>query len=419
MRIVLVNPNRYLEPPVIPLGIEYLAHYLDREGHRLKVVDLAFSSDPEQDLMEGLAEFEPDVVGFSLRNSDTCLYHDSVFFLDEAAGLVAACRKACGARVVVGGSGLLPGPREVADFLGSDFAVYGPGERALPALLSYLERGVSPPRIIDGWEHSFDRGEVPARGRWLDYRPYLEKRGVAGFNTQTGCAGDCRFCLEAGLPWRARDPVSVVREIEGAREAGCGDFHLCDSEFNQDLDTCKAFLGELAAADAGITWSLYMKPLPHDRTLFKMLAETGARSVTLSVDSDSMRRGSYDLLDLQSFMVLAGREGVRVAVDLLVGFPGESPEALRDLMDFLRAAGPDTVGVNAWIRLYKYTPLGMELRENPPGRGEIEGDDPDFLRPVFYHWLDLEGCRELIGGDPLFRVEGLERRSNYERLRER
>jgi|GEM_PF-2733011 hypothetical protein len=32
MRVALVNPNRYLEPPVIPLGLEYLARYLDRGG---------------------------------------------------------------------------------------------------------------------------------------------------------------------------------------------------------------------------------------------------------------------------------------------------------------------------------------------------------------------------------------------------
>ena len=47
MRVALVNPNRYLEPPVIPLGIEYLAHYLDREGHEVEVIGLAFTADPE------------------------------------------------------------------------------------------------------------------------------------------------------------------------------------------------------------------------------------------------------------------------------------------------------------------------------------------------------------------------------------
>ncbi|MGQ9705373.1 MAG: hypothetical protein ACUVS1_12550 [Actinomycetota bacterium] len=45
-------------------------------------------------------------------------------------------------------------------------------------------------------------------------------------------------------------------------------------------------------------------------------------------------------------------------------------------------------------------------------------EDPDFLRPVYYNWLDMERLQGLIGDDPLFRIEGLERRSNYERLRE-
>ena len=416
MRVALVNPNRYLEPPVIPLGIEYLAHYLDREGHEVKVIDLAFAEEPGRVLEEELGSFDPQVAGFSLRNIDTALYQDSVFFLAEAAELVSACRRACEARVVVGGTALLAGPREVADYLACDFAVYGPGERAFPALLSCLARGVSPPRLVDGWDYSFDRDEVPARGRWVDYAPYLRERGVPGFATQTGCRGECSFCLEAGLPWRARSPRAVVGELANLRAAGYGDLHLSDCEFNQDLDTAKELLREMAGADLGLSWSLYMKPLPHDQALFRLLAATGAVSVTLSVDSQSLSRGAYSLMDIQSFIVLAHRQGMKVAVDLLVGFPGEGWEEMRDIFDFFRGVRPDTVGVNAWIRIYKYTGLGMGVRERPPSAGLIEGDDPDFIEPVFYRWLSIEDCLELIAGDPLFRIDGLERRSNYERL---
>jgi len=415
--VALVNPNRYLEPPVIPLAIEYLAHYLDREGHEVQVIDLAFTADPVAVLRKELAYLQPQVVGFTLRNSDTCLYHDSVFFLDEAAELISSCRQACDAKVVIGGSGLLLGPREVADYLGCDHAVYGPGERAFPYLLKYLQDGISPPRLIDGWEHSFDRDEAPLRGRWVDYSPYLKERGLAGFSTQTGCDGDCCFCLEAGLPWRARSPGAVVRELRSLREAGCNDLHLCDSEFNLDPETCKTFLRELAGADLDLSWTLYMRPLPHDEALFRMLAATGAHSVTLSVDSDSLYRGRYSLLDIQSFIVLAQRRDIRVAVDLLVGFPGEGAAEVRDILDFFRGVRPDTVGVNAWIRLYKYTAMGGSIREKKPDVGVVEGDDPDFLSPVFYNRLSLEECRALIGDDPLFRIEGLERRSNYERLK--
>jgi radical SAM superfamily enzyme YgiQ (UPF0313 family) len=416
LRVALINLNRYLEPPVIPLGVEYVAHYLEREGHEVKVIDLAFAADPETALAEGLRSSSPEVVGFSLRNVDSSLYHDNIFFLDEAAKLISACRRMCGARVVAGGSAFLAGPREVADYIGCDFVVYGPGEKALPALLRYLEQGVSPPRLLGGWSYSFDRDEVPARGRWVDYTPYLKQRGVAGFVTQTGCQAACSFCVEANLPWRPRSPHAVVEELADLREKGCGEFHLCDCEFNQDLDTAKELLKRIAQADLGISWSLYMKPLPHDERLFRLLAETGVSSLTLSVDSRSLFEDAYGLMDLQSAIVLAQREGIGVAVDLLVGFPGESLEELRDVFDFFREVRPKTVGVSAWLRVFKYTGLGVDLRTRRPVTGVVEGDDPDYVRPVYYSWMSLEDCRELIDGDPLFRIEGLERRSNYERL---
>ncbi len=418
MRVALVNPNRYLEPPVIPLGIEHLAHYLEREGHEVRVVDLAFTGDPRAVLAAELSSCGPHLVGFSLRNLDTSLFHDDQFFLDEAAELVSLAREACGAPVVVGGTALLAGPREVAEYVGADCAVFGPGERALPALLRYLREGARLPRLVDGWEHSFDRGEVPARGRFVDYAPYLAERGLAGFATQTGCLGTCDFCLEAGLPWRTRESRAVAGELSSLRETGCRELHLCDCEFNQDLDTCKELLQAVIAEGLGLSWSLYMKPLPHDEGLFRLLAESGASSITLSVDSRSLLSGCYGLLDVQSCIELARRQGIRVAVDLLLGFPGERDAELRDLIDFFRGERPDTVGVNAWIRIYKYTALGRSVRREPPRVGNITGNDPDFIRPVYYHWLTVEDLREMIGDDPLFRIEGLERRSNYERLRE-
>ncbi|MBC7247150.1 MAG: cobalamin B12-binding domain-containing protein [Actinobacteria bacterium] len=418
MRVALVNPNRYLEPPVIPLGLEHLAHYLDREGHEVRVIDLAFADDPQGVLAAGLASCDPHLVGFSLRNLDTSLYFDDQFFLDEAAELVSLAREACGAPVVIGGTALLAGPREVAEYVGADCAVFGPGERALPALLRYLREGTPLPRLVDGWEHSFDRGEVPARGRFVDYAPYLAERGLAGFTTQTGCLGTCDFCLEAGLPWRTREHRAVTAELSSLRGAGCRELHLCDCEFNQDLDSCKELLRAMVAEGLDISWSLYMKPLPHDEGLFRLLVASGAASITLSVDSRSLLSGCYGLMDVQSCIELARGYGIRVAVDLLLGFPGERAEELRDLFAFFRGVRPETVGVNAWIRVFKYTALGMGMRREPPRQGKLEGDDPEYLRPVYYHWLTLEDLREMIGDDPLFRIEGLERRSNYERLRD-
>lgn len=418
MRVALVNPNRYLETPVIPIGLEYVAGYVEAAGHEPAVIDLAFSPDPEGELRERLGALGPGLVGFTFRNLDTSLYYNMVGFLGELARFVSVARESCGAPVVIGGTGLLTGLREVAERCDCDWAVQGPGEKSLPWLIGRLERGDRPARLIDGWQHGFDRDAVPRRARWVDYAPYLERGGVVGFATQAGCYESCIYCLEARTPWKARSPRAVVEELRGLAEQGYRDLHLCDTEFNQDPDTAKLLLAEMASAGLGLRWALYLKPLPHDEAVFRLLAETGAHLVTLSVDTHSLARGRYRAADLASFIRLAQRHGVKVAVDLLLGFPGEGPADARRIIDFFRGVRPESVGVNPWLRLYKYTELTSMVRGNPPRGARLEGDDPDCIDPVFLNCLAPEDIVELFEGDGLFRLEGQDRLTNYQRLRE-
>jgi hypothetical protein len=416
LRIALVNTNRYLQPPVIPLGLEYIAHYIEKEGYEGKVIDLAFAERPEEVLRKELGSFDPGVVGFSVRNNDTALYPDPVFFLDEVAAFISAAREACDAEIIAGGSALMVGPSEVAQYLGCDCAVFGPGEKALPLLLQRLEKGERLPRLFNGWLTGLDPDEVPARARWLDYSPYLEDRGVTGFETQLGCTFGCAFCIEASLPRQARGIEAIVCELRSLVAMGYTRMHLCDCEFNQDMEFCKVLLRRLCEEDMPLSWSPYMKPLPCDAELLRLIAGSGARCITLSVDSRSLYSGVYDLPALGDFIKGAKAEGIRVCVDLLVGFPDEGLEEIRGLIEFLKRERPDTVGINSWMRLYKYTELGRQIMAERPAKGRIEGNDPDCLKPVFYNWLDEDACNSLIGGDPIFRIEGRERLSNYERL---
>ena len=38
MRVLLVNPNRYIIPPVPPIGLEYLAASLEAQGHEAVIL---------------------------------------------------------------------------------------------------------------------------------------------------------------------------------------------------------------------------------------------------------------------------------------------------------------------------------------------------------------------------------------------
>ena len=58
MKILLINPNRYKYPPVIPAGIEYIIGSLSSSKHEYAVIDLCFSINPKQDLINRIKSYK-------------------------------------------------------------------------------------------------------------------------------------------------------------------------------------------------------------------------------------------------------------------------------------------------------------------------------------------------------------------------
>jgi radical SAM superfamily enzyme YgiQ (UPF0313 family) len=418
VRVALVNPNRYRRPPVPPVGLEYLVAPLRRAGHEPVIVDLCFAPEPRGALVQALDEARADAVGFTVRNVDTVLYHTNESFLEEIAALVEPAR-AAGVPVLVGGSGVGAMPEPVRRALGADYAVDGPGEAALPALLDTLAAGRNAPPVMDGWGFPFDPSLRHPRGELVDYAPYLAAGARFGFETQKGCTGRCLFCTEAARPVRPRRPNVVADEVAALAKLAATQLFCCDSEFNQSLEGSKAFLRELVARALPVDWTLYMKPLPHDAALFELLTQSGCSSLTFSADTLSLYgpEPAYAEADLVSFLDLAARAGLKVAVDLTVGLPDEPDDAPHRAIELFRCRRPSTVGVNAYLRLYPGAGLLGRVLADAQLRRRIEPPDrQDYAQPAFYHHLDDAALERLIAGDPLFRIEGREPGVNYERV---
>ncbi|MBD3167726.1 hypothetical protein GF324_14085 [bacterium] len=415
MTILLINPNRYQSPPVPPIGLEYLAGALDSTGHQYQVCDLCFAENPADVLTRAIDSVRPDIAGITIRNIDTVIYQNNLFFLDDIAKTVRQVHDR-EVPVVLGGAGYSFMPEEILAYTGADYGIAGPGEGALPVLLDRLADGAVPERtVLDGFDMPFDRSLTPGRGELFDYERYLGSRGLAGFETQKGCAERCAYCLECRRDRVVfREPDAVVDEIETMVGRGISRFHLCDTEFNQDLGHCKRFLHALIDRELDMQWALYLKSRPYDGELFELLAASRAELVTLSLPTGT------DWLSAASEQVqLARANGLKLVVDLLVGLPGQTIDEVRRIIDTLREAGPETVGVNSTIRLYKGLPVTDMIMADPAQQryllGETEGND-DCVRPVFYQWLTVDMLRDIIGDDPLFKIEGFERTSNYERV---
>lgn len=414
MRILFINPNTYQSPPVPPLALEYLSAALDGSRHESRILDLCFSDDPLADTAHVLDDFRPDLAAVTVRNIDTVIRANNVFFLDSIRKLINGIRER-GVPVVAGGAGFSFNPADVLSYIGADWGVAGPGERAIALLADRL--AADPPEmgtVLDGWSLGFDPDMTVVRGRGIDYSRYIASGGLAGFQTQKGCLERCPYCAEGTGRHAIRTPGAVVGEIASLVESGITDFHLCDTEFNQDLGFCKTFLRSLIDARLPIRWALYMKTSPWDDELFGLLAASGAYLVTVSIPT-----GIDSLENAGGLIASAKANGLNIAVDLLVGFPGDTGDSIAGTIATLHSMKPDTVGVNATIRLYEGLPVTRRILSSDQEREFIDGDivgNPGLIRPVFYNHLTVDALRDIIGHDPLFKIEGFERTSNYERI---
>jgi radical SAM superfamily enzyme YgiQ (UPF0313 family) len=429
MRVLLINPNRYRCPPVLPLGLEYLLSSLRAHGHDAKVLDLCFIDPLERALseVEGALVDRYDLVGVSIRNVDTVLFQNNEFFLPDIRRIVQLV-EGRGLQVVLGGSGFSIAPDSVLRYMGASYGIVGPGESAILQLLEDLGKGSADYRMLDGWRMGFDRELSHSRGGDLDYPRYLAEGALVGFETQKGCLHRCSYCVEAGTTYRAKDPQEVVREIVLLARQGHDRFHLCDAEFNLDLCHCKSFLRALIGEGLDITWTLYMVPSNYDEELFSLLRDSHADLVTLSVCSDARERAraGYTMDDVADIIDLCKRYGIKLAVDLLCGFPSETIESVGAAIDFFKEHRPSSVGVNFHFRLYENTLLKEELVNvddlarcisfSPESVEEVPQDLFPYLAPSFYVGVTMEEVLSMIDGDPLFRIEGLERTVNYQRV---
>lgn len=414
MKILLVNPNTFQHPPVPPLGLEYVISLLREAGHAAETVDLCFSDDPRGDLARKVRDAKPELVGLTIRNVDTVLYHTNEFFLDEVKMIVGDLRRVQGIKVLLGGAGLRADPEGILGFVGADFAYVGPAEAGLLEFLRQIEAGSGAGKI-------FVAGTVKELSCRRDigstsYHEYLQGGALPGIETHKGCSSSCVYCMEADTPVTFRNTCDVVEEVRALADRGCDRFHLCDPEFNEDLDYSIAVCEALKRAGVPMSWIAYMKPANFSHKLLRLMKATGTSLVTLSVDS--FRKCPLYLSDIEKMVFMARSQGIPLVVDFLAGFPTETEDDLRTWLDFFRRIQAERVNVNTYIRLYRSLRISKIVMNDARWKSFLIGepDTPSLVRPVFFNQISSARLAELISGDEIFRIEGLEQGVNYERI---
>ncbi|MFW9879476.1 MAG: B12-binding domain-containing radical SAM protein [Candidatus Thorarchaeota archaeon] len=415
--ILLVNPNRFQTPPVIPIGLEYLVSALEKHNHDVEILDLCFSDTPEKDLYNILNRRSFDIVGFTIRNIDSAMYFNNKFFLPDFKPLVQ-CVKEQNLPIVLGGSGFSAMPNEILDYLKADYGIIGPGEIIFPKFLELWQLKNIKLKLFDGWKAGVDKKLVNLRGYKVNYSQYLKEEGIVGFRTHTGCNNQCPYCIEANTRVHFKDISKVIEELTHLVSKGYNHFHTCDTEFNTDLKFSIDFCLALIEKNFDLEWALYMKPTPYNEKLFELLHKSNAYLITLSVDSDEriQKSNQYDYKDLKKIVKYCHKYDIGLAIDLLTGYPKEPLNSVKKMIDFFKSNRPFTVGISFNYRVYNHTPLATLIKEDPYLQKNLNKPytaSENFLEPIFYSQLSQETLEELIDSDDLFRIAGITPGVNY------
>ena len=431
--VALVNSN-LVKPAVGPIALDYLHGPLVQAGYDAKLLDLCFSDDWRAAIVDWCEANRPDFWAVTFRNTDDMYYPSRTSFVGLVGEMIERLRAQRAVPVIVGGVGFSVMPEALLVRLGADYGVAGEGEVALPMLLDRLAAGRRCDdvrglvwrdcgRVRRNPARPIELSSLPARTRTLiDNARYFSAGGMAGIETQRGCNRACAHCVEPfakGAAVRRRGHDLVLDEIRALLAQGVDTLHINDSEFNLDVEHAIGFCEALERSGLSreITWYAYGMPHPFPDALAARMAAAGCGGMNFGCDSGSPKilrliQRTFRQRHIADAVATARRHGLRHILELLVGFPGETQQDVRDSIDFVKRADPELVAVTVGIRLFAHTPLGeMARREgldeaNPNLYGPLAGNE-DLAEPLFYVSAALGPDPEafvagVIGDDPRF-----------------
>ena len=396
MKILLVSANTLKVPyPVYPIGLDHVAASIHAR-HRVRIEDLNVLEDIGG-LAGSIREFDPDLIGISLRNIDNTDTTDPVGFIGGYRTVMETVRQVSTAPVVLGGSGFTLFPRRVLAELGADFGIVGEGER-LNQLIDALEAGRNPdglPGIILP-----DTEGIPFPAPWTgERRPrpadqgthlswYLKHSAMLNLQTKRGCPFRCIYCtypLIEGRNLRLVAPGEAAATALALEAAGARYLYITDSSFNADIGHSLEVARAFKKAGLSIPWGAFFTPLTLPDGYFETLAEAGLKHVEFGTDSlsDAVLRFYGKPFTVEQ--VVAAHEaalaaGRHVAHYFLLGGPGETLQTLDETLAHTDRLRKTVLFLFCGMRIYPHTALFHQCAK----KGHLTAEK-DLLEPVFYH----------------------------------
>jgi anaerobic magnesium-protoporphyrin IX monomethyl ester cyclase len=365
MDILFINPPwvrrkgnlwRGVASVMPPLGLAWMAAVLERDGHRVRILDAHAEGVGLDRIAARLVDFgRPELIGIT---ATTCL-------IGNARQIAQAARATFpDARIVMGGVHPTVLPEEVLQEPAVDAVVRGEGEETIRELAAGR-----PLEAIDGV--SFRDGERsvhnPDRAliRDLDSLPmpayhllpmHLYHPAVGAYRrlpavsmlATRGCPGRCTFCYRIfGPRLRVRSGERLADEAAHLQERyGIREISFYDDTFTSVKPEVHAFCRAIRERRMDLTWCCFSRVDTVDEELLRAMKDAGCHQVMYGIESASNQileniNKRTDLARAIEAVRITQRVGIDVRAAFMLGNPGETVSTMEETLSFAIRLNPE------------------------------------------------------------------------------
>jgi len=414
MRVLLIATNRHdrlqsrMNAQPMPIGLAYIAGHLDHDRHQVKVLDLMFSEDHLADVESAVKEFQPQLVGMSVRNLSNHSYMDPIWALPISQDVINRIRSISNAVIVCGGPAFSIMPKECYEFLGPDLGLSGDAGETFATLADRLEVGEPSYFDLPGLVYKKDGQTFQNEGYCVSEfakPPRLEDLDMARYNKAGFGIGILTQLSSFSYPanatqvqinesaWRVIRPIDeVVAEVKDMEQRfGMKKVFFIANGFNLPLDHAKSLCRELISSDVSVRWNTNLAPFDCDSELIGLMKEAGCGLVMMGnrsgnpYDQDNMSEVTNQITEVCR---LCDEGDLNYNIGKIFGEPGETRETVEHKLNFLHSINPSMANLRVGVSLMPGTEAAAIAKKEG-----LFNDESELVKPTFYI---AEGVRDWI-----------------------
>ena len=375
--VVPLRMDKYSNTHYPPLGVLYIASTLEANGFNVDVLDASLDRLSDDRIIEEIGIRKPDAIGLS------CTSHTRLEMRDIAKAIK---RSFPDKFLFVGGPHVSFCPQDTLDHTPVDAVVIGEGEMKTVDLasgkpldeipgLAYRNGDEIVVNANIGFIKDLDSLPSPARHK-VDMARYpgysTLKRRTTHVLSNRGCPFGCIYCCAThfwGKTTRSLSADKVLAEIETlVGHYGYRALYFYDDAFTADKKKADTVCRALIDKKLGVIWGTSTRIDLVNADLLKLMAKAGCRQIDYGLETLNPAaqakvgtKASYERArDVIRMSIDAGITHVKVY--LIIGLPGDTPEAMRET--FAKTLSTVATEVSTQVlRIYPGTPIERLARE--------------------------------------------------------